>query len=91
MRDRSRLQDLAALLPITAMLLLLPPILNLFDGGLAFGGIPNLAIYIFALWLVLVMLGAALARQLARADVADALGEVDIEITDPPSPPDQPS
>lgn len=66
MKDRSRLHDWALLLPMAALALLVPPILDVFDAGLTAGGIPRLAIYIFTLWIILVVLCYRLSGLLMR-------------------------
>lgn len=64
--DHRKLRDAAFVVPAFALLLLLPPFLNLFAiGGLLFG-IPIEVAYIFAIWAALVVAAALLSRCLPR-------------------------
>ena len=65
--DPSKLQDLVRLLPVAAIVLFAPPLLQVFAGGTVFG-MPSLAIYLFLTWLVLIILGGMLSRRLAQLE-----------------------
>lgn len=62
-----RLRDAALLLPVLAVLLFLPVILDLMSGGRLPFGLPSLPVFIFAAWLALIFASAWLARRLTRA------------------------
>lgn len=66
-----RLRDAALLLPILAVLLFLPAVLELMSGGLLPFGLPSLPAFIFAAWLALIIAGAWLARRLSRSAQED--------------------
>lgn len=71
MKDQRRLQDLAFLLPCFGLFLLLPPLLQLFDGAGTLFGVPLLLIYLFACWLGLILAGWRLSVLLGRASRSD--------------------
>ncbi len=65
LRDSRRAwQDLRWLLPFAAVFLFMPPILGLFDHPLYFFGIPLLMFYLFAVWLIGILLTALVAQRL---------------------------
>lgn len=61
-----RLRDAAFVIPVFALLLLLPPFLNLFRIERLFLGIPLEAAYLFAIWTALVAGAFMLSRHLPR-------------------------
>ncbi len=67
MNGHGKVHELALLLPAAGALLLLPPILDIFDVPGTILGLPTLPVYIFLLWLALVLLGARMAFLLDRA------------------------
>lgn len=68
MNRYGRLRDLAVLLPLGALLIFLPPYINIFDQPLLIFGIPLLPFAIFLFWLIGIVLTAVVARALNRAD-----------------------
>lgn len=68
MMRAERLRDRALALPIAAFVALTPPILWAFGQGAAAFGVPLLYIYIFLVWLLAILAGARVARQLSRLD-----------------------
>ncbi len=66
-----RARDLSWFLPLVGLLLFMPPLLSLFDGGHFLFGMPLLLIYIFAIWLVGILLTAVAARHLQQARASD--------------------
>jgi hypothetical protein len=64
MLPNQRLRDAALLLPIVAVLLMLPVVLSLVSGDRWFAGLPSLPTFIFSAWLLLIGAGAWLARRL---------------------------
>lgn len=67
-----RLRAAAALLPMLAVFLLMPPVITLFTGPRHVLGVPLVVAYLFAVWLALIVGAALLARQLGTAE--DAAG-----------------
>jgi len=67
-----RARDAAIVLPLGAVLLFLPPYVRLFDQQGFLFSLPLLHIYIFALWLVGIVLTGLLARRLAREADAES-------------------
>lgn len=64
-------RDRAALLPIIGLLLLIPPIADVFQLDARIGGIPVTALYLFAVWGLLIAGAALLSRKLRSADSGD--------------------
>jgi len=64
-------RDLSWLMPLAGLLLFMPPIMGLFDHHLYVLGLPLLPLYLFAVWLLGIVLTAVVARRLRKAD-ADA-------------------
>lgn len=57
--ERTEREDIAALVPFFGVVLLLPPILNLFEGMIGPLGVPLEVLYLFGIWF-LVIAGAVL-------------------------------
>lgn len=68
MRNPKRTLDLAALLPVGAVLLFLPPYVGLADGAGTLLGIPSLHFYIFGVWGLGIVLTALVARRLSALE-----------------------
>ncbi|MEQ9814964.1 MAG: hypothetical protein RLO50_19465 [Azospirillaceae bacterium] len=85
MTRHGRLRDLAVLLPVGALLIFLPPYVDIFDQPILVLGIPLLPFAIFVLWLVGIVLTAIVARALNRAD-AELHVLPDGSADDPPAP-----
>ena len=66
-RPPSRQRDAGLALAGFGALVLLPPFVNLFVGGLTLWGIPLEVAYLFGVWLALVAGAFALSRRAARA------------------------
>lgn len=64
----SKREHAAFLLPVAAALLIVPPLLTLFDAGLLVFGVPLQTLYLFAVWLAMIAGAALLARWLPAAD-----------------------
>ena len=70
--SEGRLSDRAFVLTVTALILLTPPIVTIFDMPVFVRGIPILHFYCFAVWLIAIILGGLLARRMNRtADMFD--------------------
>lgn len=67
MDDGNRLRERALALPIAALVLFSPPILAILGRPVGVAGVPLSVVYIFGAWLVLIVLGRALARRLEPA------------------------
>ncbi len=67
--DRGKLPSAALVLAIAGAMLLLPPLVLVSTGIVAKPfGIPAAVIYLFAVWLVLILLTAFLSRRLGAGD-----------------------
>lgn len=61
----ARLRDAAVVVPVSGLLLLMPPILQLFAVPVTVLGIPLVVLFLFGVWAVLVLLTWWFARRLA--------------------------
>ncbi|WP_018697791.1 hypothetical protein [Amorphus coralli] len=66
-RDPESVTDLKWALPLAMVLLLMPPILTVFDHPVLVAGIPLLHVYLFAVWILGIAATAWLSRRLRRA------------------------
>jgi hypothetical protein len=76
-----RLRDRAMALTVAAFVALTPPILWAFGRGSEVFGAPLLYVYVFLVWLLAILAGARVARQLSRLD----------EEAEPAPPPEGPA
>lgn len=74
-----KVRDLSILLPLAGVLLLMSPVLQVFNSLTPIFGIPLIVLYIFGVWLGLIILGAWLSRYQREIPSPD------------PLPPDTPS
>lgn len=72
-RAEGRLADRALVLMVATLLLLTPPLLEIFDRPVLLLGIPLLHIYSYGVWLAAIVCGAWLAGRLnaTKDDTAD--------------------
>jgi hypothetical protein len=66
MAGRRRIETAALVLPIFGALLIVPPLIGVFNLPVALFGIPLIAIYLFAVWIGLIGATAMLSRRLGR-------------------------
>ena len=66
-----KIRDRAALLPVIGLILLIPPIANVFQLDARVAGIPFTALYLFGVWALLIA-GAAHAGEPVNINTADA-------------------
>jgi len=57
-----KVRDLSILLPLAGVLLLMSPVLQVFNSLTLIFGVPVIVLYIFGVWLGLIILGAWLSR-----------------------------
>lgn len=62
-RDRVR-RDAALLTPIAGLILISPPVITLFATDARIFGAPTIVLYIFAVWLLLILIARRLAARL---------------------------
>jgi hypothetical protein len=67
------MRDRALILPLVGLLLLTPPLLNVFELDASLAGVPVTLIYVFSVWAGLILAAAALARPLAETEEAEGL------------------
>jgi len=68
MADRRKLTGGMLLLTVLGCLLVLPPLVYVFDQPIAHFGIPQIVFYLFAVWLLLIVGTALLTRALPPAE-----------------------
>ncbi|MBU1175777.1 MAG: hypothetical protein KKH72_10290 [Alphaproteobacteria bacterium] len=68
MEGRRRIETGALFLPIFGALLIVPPLVGVFNVPIAIFGLPVVAIYLFAVWLGLIVATAVMSRRLDRAE-----------------------
>ncbi len=59
-----RVRDAATLLPLLALLLVMPPVITLFAAPVEVLGVPLIVGYLFGAWLAMIGCAALLARRL---------------------------
>ena len=69
--DRGKLVSAALFLTLLGILLILPPLANVFQLQRRFFGIPAEVIYLFACWILLITAALWLSRRLPREPEAD--------------------
>lgn len=62
MADRRKLIASMLALTVFGALLLVPPLVFVFNQPISHGGIPQIVIYLFGIWLLLIVATAALSR-----------------------------
>ncbi len=84
--QRAEREDIAALVPFFGVVLLLPPILNLFEHMLGPRGVPLEVLYLFGIWF-LVIVGAVLLSRGRQFRVSPAKSVPETGPAAPPEPP----
>ncbi|MCW5721686.1 MAG: hypothetical protein KIS86_11140 [Devosia sp.] len=74
MLDRRRIIGGMLVLTVGGTALMLPPLVLLFNHSVSVFGVPQIVLYLFALWLALIVGTALLTRQLPR-DTTEIGGE----------------
>ena len=72
MLRRDRTKDQLVALFVLGVLLLLPPLVVIFNQPLRFLGIPVLYLYLFLAWFMLICMTAAVVRQIDASESTDA-------------------
>jgi hypothetical protein len=68
MAERRKLESSMLVLTIFGALLLVPPLVYVFNQPISHFGVPQIVIYLFTVWLLLILGTAALTRALPRED-----------------------
>ena len=66
--ERRKLRSAMLVLTLFGALLMLPPLIHIFNQPLTHAGIPQIVIYLFVVWLLLIVGTALLNRALPRDD-----------------------
>mgnify|MGYP003125382398 CR=1 FL=1 len=67
-RDPEGIADLKWAVPVAMVLLLMPPMLTVFDNPVLIFGIPLLHLYMFSVWFAGILATAFLSHRLGRSD-----------------------
>jgi hypothetical protein len=70
-----KIRDRALILPLVGLLLLTPPLANIFELDARLNGVPIVLVYVFAVWAGLVAGAILLSRGLRDADPGPPLEE----------------
>lgn len=62
-----RLENAALVLPIFGALMIVPPLLGVFNTPILVAGVPLVAIYLFSVWIALIAITAVLSRRMRNA------------------------
>lgn len=73
--DRRRLESAVFVFAALGAMLIVPPLVLIFNQPISHFGIPQIALYLFAVWLVLIIGTAVLTHFLPRAPEDQAEGE----------------
>lgn len=73
--DRRRLESAVFVFTALGAVLIVPPLVLIFNKPISHFGIPQIALYLFAVWLVLIVGTAVLTHSLPRAPEDDGQGE----------------
>lgn len=68
MANRRRSEGFGFFLPILGVILIMPPIVHLFDRGGGVFGLPIIFTYLFGVWLFMIVSAFILSRRLPRDD-----------------------
>ncbi|MEZ5934039.1 MAG: hypothetical protein R3F54_19285 [Alphaproteobacteria bacterium] len=72
--SRDKIESLALVLPFLGLFLLMPPAVLAFGVPAMIAGVPLIVIYLFAVWALLIVIAAWLARRLRpRAELERAM------------------
>ena len=74
--DRRKLQSAMLVLTLLGALLMLPPLVSVFNQPISHWGLPQTVLYLFALWLLLIA-GTAMLNHFVPPEPADPDNEAD--------------
>ena len=83
--EHAEREDVAFLVPFFGAVLLLPPLLNLFEGLRTPFGVPVEVVYLFGVWLLVIVAAVLLSRRRQFREAAPA-AEADNASPPPPEP-----
>lgn len=63
-----KVRDAAALLPVAAVFLLLPPIILIFSAPVLIAGIPLIVLYVYGVWACLILCALLVAVRVREVD-----------------------
>lgn len=61
-------RDAAAILPLAAIFLLLPPVILIFSAPVLIAGIPLIVLYVYGVWACLILIALLVALRVEDAD-----------------------
>ncbi len=74
MANRRRSEGFGFFLPVLGAILIMPPIVHLFDRGGGVFGLPIIFVYLFGVWLFLIVASFVLSRLLPKSDPTTRVG-----------------
>lgn len=69
--DSRATRDAATILPVLAIVLLMPPVILIFSAPIVVFGIPVIIVYLFAAWAVVILCAWMIARRLTDTDISE--------------------
>lgn len=73
--DRRRLEGAVFVLAVLGAMLLVPPLVLIFNQPISHFGIPQIVLYLFSVWLIMIIGSALLTRRLPRDPEDDTEGD----------------
>lgn len=80
-----KIEDIAFSLPLFGVILIVPPIINVFSVDRTILGVPFFVIYIFAVWIALIFLTFSLSKKLPTRGVKTDDAAIDVQVDEPTS------
>ncbi len=68
-------RDAALIAPLIGLLLLTPPVAQIFAVDTSFIGVPAVVVYVFAIWVALILIAKRLSGLLASNDADEQTGD----------------
>lgn len=75
MAERRKLESSMLVLTISGALMLVPPLVYVFNQPISHFGVPQIVIYLFVVWLLLILGTAVLTRALPREEPDPSSGD----------------
>lgn len=74
MPDRRKLENAALVVPVFGAVLMVPPLISVFDVPVTIFGAPLETVYLFAVWVALIGITALLSRRMKDTSLEDPQG-----------------
>lgn len=90
MASPKKIEDIAFSLPLFGVILIIPPIINVFSVDRTIFGVPFFVIYIFAVWIALIFLTFSLSKKLPANGAKSDDAVLDVQVDAPTNQHDAP-